>query len=150
MPTRPPLPGSIRNEWVVACQTALVDRLSGKVSLIHVLDHVQVARFPADLPPFHVVALWQHTTDMVANARLRIELEEHGEPGASILSEETVEFAGRTGHRTICVVHALTVQRPGTYRLVARLQGPDGQWHDGSAHTFAVAVLPQPHLQAQA
>jgi hypothetical protein len=145
-PTHP----AIRNDWVIACQTVLVDKLTGKLSLVQVLDHLQVPRFPADLPPFYVVGLWQHGQDVVAQARLRIELEEHGELGASVLSEEQVEFPGRTAHRTICVVHALTVQRPGAYRLIARLQGPDGEWLDGGAHTLAITAMPQAHLQAQA
>lgn len=141
---------SIRNDWVVACQMALVDRLTGKVSLIHVLDQLQVVRFPAILPPFHVVALWHNTLDQTVRAPLRIDIEEQGELDVSTLSEEPVEFAGRVGHRSICVVHALTVQRPGTYRIVARWLGQDGQWQDGSAHTFAIAAIPQPQQQAQA
>lgn len=150
LPSSVPPGEPVRSEWVLACQTALVDRLSGRVSLVHVLDHLQVARFPADLPPFHVVGLWQHGHDGATTARLRIVLEEHGQPGTSILAEEQVEFAGRTAHRTICVVHALTVQRPGSYRILARLQTADGEWRDGAMHTLAITALPPAHVQAQA
>ena len=129
--------------WVMACQTALVDRLSGKVSLIGVLEQVSVAQFPAEVGPLHVVAAWQHTVEMAGDVRVRLELQEHDGAG-SVLAEEQVQFSGRTTHRTICVIHALTVPRPGTYRIVARLQGPDGQWMVGAEHAFDIVGAGQP------
>lgn len=139
---------SIRCDWVMACQTALVDRLSAKVTLVHVLEQVQVPQFPAEVGPLHVVAAWQHTVEMAGQARVRLELQEQGGEG-SVLAEEQVEFSGRATHRTICVIHALTVQRPGTYRIVARLQGTDGEWQVGNAHTFDIVGSGQPK-QAEA
>jgi hypothetical protein len=129
---------SIRCDWVMACQTVLVDRLSGKVSLIHVLENLQVPQFPAEIGPLQVVATWQHTVEMAGDARLRLELQEQGGE-SSVLAEEQVQFSGRATHRTICVIHALKVQRPGSYRIVARLQGVDGQWLPGNEHAFDVA-----------
>ena len=139
---------SIRCDWVMACQTVLVDRLSGKVSLVHLLEHLQVPQFPAEIGPLQVVAAWQHTVEMAGDARLRLELEEQGGE-SSVLAEEQVQFSGRATHRTICVIHALRVQRPGTYRIVAKLQTDDGQWRPGSAHVFDVVGVAPPR-QAEA
>lgn len=142
---------SIHSDWVTACSTALVDRLTNRVSLIHVLEQVQVPRLPAVVPPFHIVALWHNTVDMAVDGTLRIEVEEQNGESSSVLSEETVTFAGRISHRTICIVHAMTVLRPGAYRIVARLQLPGSDaWKEGAAHPFLVQVVQTPHESAQA
>jgi len=132
---------SITHDWVIACQTALVDRLTNKISLIHVLEQFQVPKFPAVLPPFQIVALWHNRTEMAASARLRIEVEELAGDSSSVLSEEEVVFAGRVSHRSICIVHAMTVLRPGAYRIVARLQPSDSAaWLEGNSHPFVLTA----------
>lgn len=142
---------SLAHDWVVACQTAIVDRLTNKISLIHVLEQVQVPKFPAALPPFQIVALWHNSTEMAVTARLRIEVEELAGDTASVLSEEEVVFAGRVSHRSICIVHAMTALRPGAYRIVARYQTGEGEaWHEGNAHPFSLAVTGNPTAAAQA
>ncbi len=141
---------AIHTDWVIACQTALVDRLSGKVSLIGVLETLQMPRFPCELPPFYVVALWHNATDMVSAAQLRIEVEEYGEPNSAVLSEEHIEFQGHVGHRTICLVPALTVSRPGRYRIVAKQLGPDGDVCQQRTHTLIVTAVHHGRGQAQA
>ncbi len=142
---------SIHSDWVTACSTALVDRLTNRVSLIHILEHVQVPRLPSVVPAFHIVALWHNTVDMATDGRLRIEVEEQSGESSSVLSEETITFAGRISHRTICIVHAMTVLRPGAYRIVARLQVPGSDdWKEGASHPFIVQVVQAPHESAQA
>ena len=142
---------SIHSDWVTACSTALVDRLTNRVSLVHVLESVPVPRLPAIVQPFHIVALWHNTVDMAVDGRLRIEVEEASGESASVLSEETITFAGRVSHRTICIVHAMTVLRPGAYRIVARLQLSGAEtWLDGASHPFQVQVVQAPHESAQA
>lgn len=129
---------SIACDWISACQLAIVDRLSGRATLVHVLETVASPRFPAQLPTFHVVATWHNPIDMVTTARLRVRIDEvAGEPG-SVLSEEEVTFHGKTSHRAICIVQSLTVNRPGAYRVVASLQGPSGDWSDVAGHPFVV------------
>ena len=142
---------SISSDWVKACSTALVDRLTNRVSLVHVLEQVPVPRLPASLPSFHIVALWHNNLDMAVDARLRIDVEEQGGETSSVLSEESITFAGRVNHRTICIVHAMTVLRGGSYRVVARYQmaGTD-RWIDGASHPFQVQVVAAPSESAQA
>ena len=142
---------SITHDWVVACQTALVDRLTNKISLIHILEQFQVAKFPAVLPPFQIVALWHNRVDMAVSAKLRIEVEELAGDSASLLSEEEVVFAGRVSHRSICIVHAMTVLRPGAYRIVARFQEQDSAlWQEGNSHPFSLTAAGNPPSAAQA
>lgn len=131
---------ALRCDWVLACQTALVDRLTNKISLIHVLENVAVPGFPTVLPGFHVVAFWQHRSDVVLHADLMLELVEVGGGGASSkLAEERIEFVGRSGHRSICIVHSLTVLRPGRYAIAARWRraGQD-TWHPAAEHWLAI------------
>lgn len=131
---------SIACDWISACQLAIVDRLSGRATLVHVLESVASPRFPAQLPTFHVVATWHNQTEMVATARLRVRIDEvAGEPG-SVLSEEEVTFVGKTSHRAICIVQSLTVNRPGAYRVVASLQSATGEWADVAGHPFTVTT----------
>lgn len=142
---------SISSDWVTACSTALVDRLTNRVSLIHVLEQVQVPRLPAVVPSFHIVALWHNTLDMAVDGKLRIDVEEQSGDTSSCLSEEQITFAGRVSHRTICIVHSMTVQRAGAYRIVARYQPPGtDDWEDGTSHPFHVQVVSGQHESAQA
>jgi hypothetical protein len=142
-------PRSLTCDWVLACQTALVDRLTNKISLIGVLESMQVAGFPALLPGFHVVATWQHRNDVVLPVRLQLQLVELQGDGVSPLAEEELEFVGRTGHRSICIVHSLTVLRPGRYAIVARWQRPaDDSWQTGGQHVIQIAAMQPPAAQA--
>ena len=115
------------------------------------MEQVQVPRLPAVVPAFHIVALWHSTLDMAVDARLRIDVEEQSGETSSTLSEETITFAGRVNHRTICIVHSMTVLRAGAYRVVARYQpvGTD-KWVDGASHPFLVHVVAPPSEAAQA
>lgn len=131
---------ALRCDWLLACQTALVDRLTNKISLIGVLESIQVNGFPAVLPGFHVVAFWQHRSDVVLEAELQLELVELGGAGStSRLAEERIEFAGRSGHRSICIVHSLTILRPGRYAVCARWRrSGQEQWHTAGEHWLTV------------
>ncbi len=142
---------SITCDWVSACQMAIIDRMSGRVTLVHVLDAVASQRFPAQIPTFHVVASWQNHTEMVTRARLQLSIEEFGGETTTILTDEEVAFAGRTSHRSVCIVQSLTVLRPGAYRVVARWQavGSDG-WIVAGAHPFSVNTSAAPAGPAMA
>ena len=138
-------------DWLCACQTAIVDRISGRISLIQVVETVAAPRFPAQLPTFHVVATWQNHTEMATGARLRIRIEEVGGEGGSQLAEEDVTFSGRTTHRSICIVQSLTVLRPGSYRVVAQMQvGSADAWIDAAAYPFLVNSAQAPTGAAMA
>ena len=142
---------SISCDWLAACQLAIVDKLSGRTSLVHVLETVTSARFPAQVPTFHVVATWHNHTEMMATGRLRVRIDEvGGDPGAA-LSEEEVTFHGKTSHRMICIVQSLAVLRPGPYRVVASLQlsGAE-QWADVAVFPFHVAMSANSPQAAQA
>lgn len=130
---------SISCDWISACQTAIIDRMSGRVTLVHVLDALTAQRFPAQVPAFHVVATWQNQAETVIRARLRLSIEESSGETTSVLSDEEIPFAGRASHRSVCIVQSLTVLRPGQYRVVARFQlaGSD-QWQDAGRHPFSV------------
>ncbi len=141
---------SITCDWLVACQIAIVDKLNGRATLVHVLETVASPRFPAQVPTFHVVATWHNPTEMVAVARLRLRIDEAaGEPGPPLLDEE-VTFVGKTSHRSICIVQALTVLRPGLYRVVASRQFSGEAWVDVAAFPFHVAASAGSSQTAQA
>lgn len=138
-------------DWLCACQTAIVDRISGRISLIQVVETVAAPRFPAQLPTFHVVATWQNHTEMSTAAKLRIRIEELGADGGSQLTEEDVTFSGRTTHRSICIVQSLTVLRPGAYRVVAQMQPSGGEsWSDAASYPFQVVSAQAPSGAAMA
>ncbi len=130
---------SITCDWLVASQIAIVDKLNGRATLVHVLETVTAPRFPAQVPTFHVVATWHNPTEMVATARLRLRIDEAaGEPGAALLDEE-VTVVGKTSHRSIGIVQSLTVLRPGLYRVVASRQYNGEPWADVASFPFHVA-----------
>ncbi len=142
---------SISCDWVSASQLAIIDRMSGRVTLVHVLDAVASSRFPAQIPTFHVVASWQNHTEMVTRARLQLSIEEPGGETTTILTDEEVSFAGRTSHRSVCIVQSLTVLRPGPYRVVARWQSVGtGGWTEAGSHPFGVNTSATPAGPAMA
>ena len=140
-----------RCDWVSACQTAIVDRVSGRVTLVHVLDAVAVPRFPAQLGPFHVVANWHLDRDGAQTCRLRVAIVEAQGETASVLADEEVTLAGHSSHRTICIIQSLTVLRPGPYRVVASWQAhPEAAWLEAAAHTLQIQAAPALAGAAQA
>ncbi|MBM4345150.1 MAG: hypothetical protein FJ100_17405 [Deltaproteobacteria bacterium] len=141
---------SITCDWLAASQLAIVDKLNGRATLVHVLETVTSPRFPAQVPTFHVVATWRNATEMIATARLRVRIDEAaGDPGPALLDEE-VTFVGRTSHRSICIVQSLTVLRPGLYRVVASRQCNGEPWVDMATFPFHVAPSPGSGQTAQA
>ncbi len=140
---------SVASDWVVACQTAIVDRLTNKVSLIHVIEQVQMPKFPGVLPAFHVVVQWHNTTEMAVTTRLRIAIEDPASSSETSLLEEEVSFVGRVGHRSICIVHAMSVARAGSYRIVAQVQSEvGGAWTNGAGYPFVVVATVPPAVEA--
>lgn len=142
---------SVSCDWLCGCQLAIVDKLSGRATLVQVIENVNAPRFPAQLPAFYVVATWHNALDMVAVARLRVRIDEAGQEPGNVLSDEEVTFNGKTSHRSICIVQSLTVMRPGPYRIVAsrQLAGSD-EWAEAAAFTFHVSPATPSGPAAQA
>jgi hypothetical protein len=142
---------SLHCDWVSACQTAIVDRVSGRMTLVHVVDAVAAPRFPAQVGPLHVVASWHNGGEAALAVRLRVAIEAGDGETHSVLAEEDVALSGRSNHRTICIIQSLTVLRPGPYRVIASWQD-NGQstWQQAAQHTFQVQTAPALAGTAQA
>lgn len=142
---------SLHCDWVSACQTAIVDRVSGRVTLVHVLDTMAAPRFPAQLGPFHVVASWHNGSETAVVARLRVAIAGQDGDADSVLADEDMTLGGRSSHRTICIIQSLTVLRPGPYRVVASWQSDaDAPWHEAASHTIQVQAAAALASTAQA
>jgi len=130
---------SIKNVWTLPCSIGILDRVTNNVSLINVIEQMNVPTLPVSLPPFYVVAQWQNGTDMVRNATIRIEIIETRSGASTTISEEKVTLNGRTGHRSFVIVNALRLESAGEYRVATHWRD-DGttEWHRAFEYPFRV------------
>ncbi len=130
--------------FVGAALSTAVDQRSNQLSLFHMVEQFNPGRFPATLPYFEVVCLWQKETgDNDTRFEERVRMLSPG--GVEEVANFTVEFPlERMRHRAIVGFSGIKVNEPGFYEIevCSRVKGEE-EWGDPKGSYFIQVSAPQ-------
>ncbi len=111
-----------RVKFLACCRTTLIDRFRNSVSLIELLEELQVEGFPVFLPEVSVVILFERESGEPEEITGMLSLTLSG----VMLAERRVQssFAGVRRCRNIVFIQGLVITAPGP--LVAKFENETG------------------------
>ncbi len=140
----------IRHVWSVVCASSIIDAQTNNISLINVLEQLNLAAAPPTTPtpipvPLQLVSLWardENSTAESATARIRLRT-----PGG--LEDEIGQFAVDLSHyaryRSRMMITHLLVDRAGYYEFMVERQSGEG-WAEVARVPLQLVIGPPPTM----
>lgn len=144
----------IEHLWSVLCTRAIVDRQTNSLSLVDVLEQIQIDAPPPKagevglVPMQHVVATLLRRSELTQPAEGQMSLLVQAPDGTTILDQ--TRPANLMEHERLRVLTALRdfpVKSPGTYRFIVKLRCKDEpEWQQVASIPFEVVFRVPPEL----
>ncbi len=122
---------------LAASLSTAVDQRTNQLSLFHVVEQFNPKKFPATLPYFEVVCLWQRESGDDAN-KFQERLRMLSPGGVEEVTNYMVEFPlDRMRHRAIVGFAGVKVEEPGFYEIEVCLRKVGAEnWGDPKGSFF--------------
>lgn len=136
-------------EFGVICSSAIIDSRTEQVSIINMIDSVQVDAFPAIVPNVTIALFWKRS-DNTSNEDLTFQFRMRREPDLTGVIPEinTIEYeqpipSGKTKARTIMNIAGIFVNNEGTNKFIFETKNDDNWTHAGVID-LSVSLNPSP------